>query len=282
MRVTIWGCRGSLATPGVETVRYGGNTSCVEVSTSDERTALVLDAGTGIRRLGLELAERGVEHVHLCLTHLHLDHLEGLRFFAPLWDERITLDVWGPPSPVVTLRERIARSFSPPLFPIDLRRVPARVSFRDIPRQPWAIDGVTLSAELVMHPGPTVGFRVEDGGATLAYLPDHEPALAGPIADRTRDWLSGGSIAADADVLLHDAQYFADEYYDRIGWGHSSVEDAVTYAHMVGARRLVLFHHEPDRGDSSLERLGAQARLLAAEGESEPVLAREGMVLELA
>lgn len=282
MRVTIWGCRGSLATPGVETVRYGGNTSCVEVSTSDERTALVLDAGTGIRRLGLELAERGVEHVHLCLTHLHLDHLEGLRFFAPLWDERITLDVWGPPSPVVTLRERIARSFSPPLFPIDLRRVPARVSFRDIPRQPWAIDGVTLSAELVMHPGPTVGFRVEDGGATLAYLPDHEPALVGPIADRTRDWLSGGSIAADADVLLHDAQYFADEYYDRIGWGHSSVEDAVTYAHMVGARRLVLFHHEPDRGDSSLERLGAQARLLAAEGESEPVLAREGMVLELA
>ena len=282
MRVTIWGCRGSLATPGVETVRYGGNTSCVEVSTSDERTALVLDAGTGIRRLGLELVERGIEHVHLCLTHLHLDHLEGLRFFAPLWDERVTLDVWGPPSPVVTLRERIARSFSPPLFPIDLRRVPARVSFRDIPREPWAIDGVTLSAELVMHPGPTVGFRIEEGGATLAYLPDHEPALVGPIAERTRDWLSGGSVAADADVLLHDAQYFADEYDDRIGWGHSSVEDAVTYAHMVGARRLVLFHHEPDRGDSSLERLGAQARLLAAEGESEPVLAREGMVLELA
>jgi len=282
MRVTIWGCRGSLATPGVETVRYGGNTSCVEVSTSDERTALVLDAGTGIRRLGLELVERGIEHVHLCLTHLHLDHLEGLRFFAPLWDERVTLDVWGPPSPVVTLRERIARSFSPPLFPIDLRRVPARVSFRDIPREPWAIDGVTLSAELVMHPGPTVGFRIEEGGATLAYLPDHEPALVGPIAERTRDWLSGGSVAADADVLLHDAQYFADEYDDRIGWGHSSVEDAVTYAHMVGARRLVLFHHEPDRGDSSLERLGAQARLLAADAESEPVLAREGMVLELA
>ena len=281
MRVTIWGCRGSLATPGVETVRYGGNTSCVEVSTSDEWTALVLDAGTGIRRLGLELVERGIEHVHLCLTHLHLDHLEGLRFFAPLWDERVTLDVWGPPSPVVTLRERIARSFSPPLFPIDLRRVPARVSFRDIPREPWAIDGVTLSAELVMHPGPTVGFRIEEGGATLAYLPDHEPALVGPIAERTRDWLSGGSVAADADVLLHDAQYFADEYDDRIGWGHSSVEDAVTYAHMVGARRLVLFHHEPDRGDSSLERLGAQARLLAADAESEPVLAREGMVLEL-
>jgi phosphoribosyl 1,2-cyclic phosphodiesterase len=281
VRVTIWGCRGSLATPGVETVRYGGNTSCVEVSTSDERTALVLDAGTGIRRLGLELVERGVEHVHLCLTHLHLDHLEGLRFFAPLWDERVTLDVWGPPSPVVALRERIARSFSPPLFPIDLRRVPARVSFRDIPRRPWAIDGVTLSAELVMHPGPTVGFRIENDGATLAYIPDHEPALVGSIAGRTRDWLSGGSIAADADVLLHDAQYFADEYDDRIGWGHSSVEDAVTYAHAVGATRLILFHHEPDRGDSSLERLGAQARLLAGDAESEPVLAREGMVLEL-
>src|SRR5207245_10141818 len=160
MRVTIWGCRGSLAPPGVETVRYGGNTSCVEVSTSDERTALVLDAGTGIRRLGLELVERGIEHVHLCLTHLHLDHLEGLRFFAPLWDERVTLDVWGPPSPLSSLRERIARSFSPPLFPVDLRDIPAQVTFHDVPRRRWTVEGASLAAALVVHPGPTVGFRL--------------------------------------------------------------------------------------------------------------------------
>src|SRR3982751_348489 len=192
MRLTIWGCRGSVPTPGPDTVRYGGNTSCVEGSL-DDGTVLVLDAGTGIRRLGFDLLDRGARRVHLCLTHLHLDHLEGLRFFAPLWDERVTLDVWGPPSPVVALRERIARSFSPPLFPIDLRRVPARVSFRDIPRRPWAIDGVTLSAELVMHPGPTVGFRIENDGATLAYIPDHEPALVGAIAGRKRDLASRGA-----------------------------------------------------------------------------------------
>src|SRR6266487_4571770 len=125
MRVTIWGCRGSVATPGPETVEYGGNTSCVEVSLADG-AVFVLDAGTGIRELGLELLDRGARRLHLFLTHLHLDHLEGLRFFAPLWDERVTLDIWGPPSPVSSLRDRIGRSFSPPLFPIDLGDVPAR------------------------------------------------------------------------------------------------------------------------------------------------------------
>ncbi len=117
MRLKIWGCRGSVPTPGPETVHYGGNTSCVEVSL-DDGAVLVLDAGTGIIQLGLELLERGVRRVHLLLTHLHLDHLEGLRFFAPLWDERVALDIWGPPSPLLSLRERISRSFSPPLFPI--------------------------------------------------------------------------------------------------------------------------------------------------------------------
>jgi phosphoribosyl 1,2-cyclic phosphodiesterase len=281
VRLKIWGCRGSVATPGPDTVQYGGNTSCVEV-TNDHETVLVLDAGTGIRRLGLELVERGARRVHLCLTHLHLDHLEGLRFFAPLWDERFEVDVWGPRSPVANLRDRIARSFSPPLFPVDLRGVPARVRFRDIPRHPWTIDGITLSADLVMHPGPTVGVRVETASSSVAYLPDHEPALAGSIGGRSRDWISGGSVAGGADVLLHDAQYFDGEYGQRIGWGHSSVVDAVRYQHAVGARRLVLFHHEPGRSDRSLEELEEQARSLTTDADGEPVLAREGMVLELA
>ena len=131
MRVTIWGCRGSVPTPGPETVEYGGNTSCVEV-TLDDGTVLIFDAGTGIRGLGAELAERGARRSSCC-SHLHLDHLEGLRFFAPLWDEAVKVDVWGPPSTVLSLQERIARSFSPPLFPIDLRDVPAELSFHDIP-----------------------------------------------------------------------------------------------------------------------------------------------------
>jgi ribonuclease BN (tRNA processing enzyme) len=222
MRLTIWGCRGSVPTPGPDTFRYGGNTSCVEVSV-DDGTILVLDAGTGIRRLGFDLLDRGARRVHLLLTHLHLDHLEGLRFFAPLWDEQVTLDIWGPPSPLLSLRERISRSFSPPLFPIDLREVPAQVTFHDVPRQPWTVDGARLLADLVAHPGPTVGFRIETVTSSFAYLPDHEPALAGTIADRSRDWISGGAIADDVDILLHDAQYFEDEYEERIGWGHSSV-----------------------------------------------------------
>src|SRR5919198_5022949 len=114
MRITIWGCRGSLPTPGPETVGYGGNTSCVEVSLPDG-SLLVLDAGSGIRKLGDALADREVRRFHLLLTHLHLDHVEGLRFFAPLFDERTTLDIWGPPSPVLSLEDRILRSFSPPL-----------------------------------------------------------------------------------------------------------------------------------------------------------------------
>jgi len=279
MRLTIWGCRGSVPTPGPDTFRYGGNTSCVEVSL-DDGTSLVLDAGTGIRALGFDLLERGAQRVHLLLTHLHLDHLEGLRFFAPLWDERATLDIWGPPSPVSSLQERIARSFSPPLFPIDLREVPAQVTFHDVPREPWTVDGTRLVADLVAHPGPTVGFRIETATSSFAYLPDHEPALAG-IADRSRDWISGAAIADDVDLLLHDAQYFEDEYEERIGWGHSSVADAVAFAQVVAARRLVLFHHEPLHTDGSLERLEARARSLADGNEDWSALAREGMVIEL-
>jgi phosphoribosyl 1,2-cyclic phosphodiesterase len=275
----IWGCRGSLPTPGTNTITYGGNTSCVEVVLEGE-AALVLDAGTGIRALGFDLAARNKRQIHLFLTHLHLDHLEGLRFFAPLWDERVTLEIWGPRSPEVSLRDRILRSFSPPLFPLDFRDVPARVTFHDLPGEPWRADGITLFADLVLHPGPTVGFRLETDGSTFAYLPDHEPALAG-IEGRSLDWISAGALAQGADVVLHDAQYFEDEYDAKIGWGHSSVADAVAFAQAVGAGRLVLFHHEPDHSDSALELLEDRARELTAPGALPPMLAREGMVIEV-
>ena len=280
MRVKVWGCRGSLPTPGASTVRYGGNTSCVEVSL-DEGAMLVLDAGTGVRCLGDELADRGILRFHLLLTHLHLDHLEGLRFFAPLWDERVSVDIWGPPSPTWSLRDRIARAFSPPLFPLDLKEVPAQVTFHDVPREPWTLGDFSLSAELVVHPGPTVGYRIEAGGATFAYLPDHEPALAGRIEGKSRDWISGASLAEGVDLLLHDAQYFEEEYETRVGWGHSSVAHAVTYAAAVDAQRVLLFHHEPLHGDESLDRLEDRARELAGSNGRGPTLAREGMVVNL-
>src|SRR5262249_49495633 len=156
----------------------GGNTSCVEVVVGDEE-ALVLDAGTGIRELGFDLVARGTRRIHLFLTHLHLDHLEGLRFFAPLWDGRVSLGVWGQRSPVLPWRGRIWRAFPPPLFPLDLRDVPARITYHDLPGEAWHRDGVSLFSDLVLHPGPTLGYRVEIGGSSLAYLPDHEPAPAG-------------------------------------------------------------------------------------------------------
>jgi phosphoribosyl 1,2-cyclic phosphodiesterase len=278
MRLMIWGCRGSVPTPGPDTVRYGGNTSCIEVCPDDE-TSLVFDAGTGIRDLGFQLMERGTRRIQLFLTHLHLDHIEGLRFFAPMWDDRVTLDIWGPPSPVLS-QERIARSFSPPLFPIDLRAVPAKVTFHDVPRRRWTIEGITLRARLVMHPGPTVGFRIEADGASVAYMPDHEPAFTG-IGDRPIEWISGSSIADGVDLLLHDAQYFEDEYPERVGWGHSSVADTVAFARAVGVRSLMLFHHEPRHSDDSLERLEDRARSLFGRNGNQATLAREGMVVEL-
>ena len=275
MQLKIWGCRGSIATPGPTTVVCGGNTSCVEISL-DDGSVLVLDAGTGVRDLGDELVARGVDRVHLLLTHLHLDHVEGLRFFAPLWRPNSSVEIWGPPSPVSALEERIARLFSPPLFPRDLRDVPSKVTFHDVPRQPWSIGSARITAALVSHPGPTLGYRIEGDGSSVAYLPDHEPALTG-IDDRPTEWLSGGTVARDADVLLHDAQYFDEEYGSRIGWGHSSVSDAVAYAQAVGARRIVLFHHEPEHSDDELFTLEDRAKSSGPQAE----LARDGMVVEL-
>jgi len=278
LRLKIWGCRGSVATPGPETITYGGNTSCVEVLLESD-AALVLDAGTGIRELGFDLIRRGTRNIHLFLTHLHLDHVEGLRFFAP-WDPKVTLNVWGPRSPVLSLRERILRAFSPPLFPLDFRDVPASISFRDLPTEPWREDGVSLVSELVLHPGPTLGFRLEAGGSSVAYLPDHEPAMAG-IEGRSPDWISGGALAGGADLVIHDAQYLDEEYDAKMGWGHSSIDQAVAFCRAVDARRMVLFHHEPQRSDQELERLEARARELPGARDLAPVLAREGMVIEI-
>jgi len=181
---------------------------------------------------------------------------------------------------VASLRSRILRAFSPPLFPLDFRDVPAEVRFHDLPGEPWESHGLSLCAELVLHPGPTLGYRLETGASSLAYLPDHEPVLAG-IADRSPDWISGGAVASGADLVLHDSQYLDEEYDAKIGWGHSSVGDAIAFYRAVGAGRLVLFHHEPQRSDRELDSLEARAQMLAGPDEVPPVLAREGMVFEL-
>ncbi len=279
MRITIWGCRGSLAAPGPGTVRYGGNTSCVEVLLADG-TMLVLDAGTGIRPLGVSLEKRHDGPIHLLLTHLHLDHLEGLGFFAPFWQNGTDLHVWGPPSTMHTLEERIARYMSPPLFPLHLADSPAQVTFHDVPGEPWQLGGATILSQPVVHPGPTVGFRIEEGDVSFAYIPDHEPALGVDLASLPGEWTSGHALAADADVLFHDAQLTEDEYEQRVGWGHSSVAHAVTFAGLSRARRVVLFHHDPMHTDAQLDELAVRARELWRGPGSAPELAAEGMVID--
>ena len=276
-RLKIWGCRGSVPTPGADTVKYGGNTSCVEVVLDDD-TALVFDAGTGIRALGADLARRGTRHIHLFLTHLHLDHLEGLRFFAPLWNPAVTLEIWGPCSPVVSLRERIMRGFSPPLFPLDFRDVPAHVTFHDLPGEPWRRDGATLFADLVLHPGP----RSASGSERRRVSRLRAGPRAGARRHRRQDDRLAFRGRARTRRRLPPAR-LADpraRYPAKIGWGHSSVADAVAFSRAVGARRLVLFHHEPERSDDGLESLLGRARDLA-NGNEAPVLAREGMLIEV-
>jgi phosphoribosyl 1,2-cyclic phosphodiesterase len=281
MRATIWGCRGSLAAPGIDTVRYGGNTSCVEVRTTDD-TLIVLDCGTGARPLGLKLAREGVRTIHLLLTHLHLDHLEGLGFFTPFWDPEVEFHVYGPPSPMKGLRERIARYLSPPLFPVHLHDVPSRPRFHDAPAEPFRIGDATITAASISHSGPTVGYRIEENGRTLAYMPDHEPARGLDLQTLEPEWISGHGIARAADVLLHDAQYTEDEYPSRVGWGHSSVVHVVDYARIAAVTRLIMFHHDPLHTDAELEANLARARELWDGAETPgPELAFEGMEIAL-
>jgi phosphoribosyl 1,2-cyclic phosphodiesterase len=275
----IRGCRGSLATPGPRTLRYGGNTSCVEVRL-DDGSFLILDAGTGIRELGLELGP-DTGPIHLLLTHLHLDHLEGLGFFAPLWRPETELHIWGPPSPVDSLASRIARYLSPPLFPILLWDVPAKVTFHDVPDDPWSIGNVVLTAQQVIHPGPTVAYRVEADGGVLAYVPDHEPYLGGTLVDQATEWISGLDVAFEAGLLLHDSQFTEAEYPERVGWGHSSVAHAVEFARVASAERLVLFHHDPFHSDEELERLERRAAELWGDTGFRPSLAVEGEELSV-
>jgi phosphoribosyl 1,2-cyclic phosphodiesterase len=277
MKAVVWGCRGSLAAPGADTVRYGGNTSCIELGLT-EGPPVVVDAGTGIRLLGLELAS-SEGPIHLCLTHLHLDHLEGLGFFVPLWQPERELHIWGPASPVDALEVRIARYLSPPLFPVELADVPANLTFHDVPDGEFELGSARVRAEPVAHRGPTVGYRFEEAGTVLTYIPDHEPYLGVDPKDAEPAWISGFALAEGADLLMHDAQYFEHEYPNHVGWGHSSVAHAVAFGRTANVRKLVLFHHDPLHTDEQLDALGVRARELWGDDGIPPELAREGTTL---
>ena len=279
MRLTLWGTRGSVAAAGPETVRYGGNTSCVEVRAADG-SILVLDAGTGIRRLGVALRGGG-RRVDVLLTHLHMDHIQGLGFFAPFFEEDREVHVWGPPSTTQALRERLTRYLSPPLFPVRLRELPCRLTLHDVALDGWGIGPFRVTAALVCHPGPTVGYRIAADGATIVYLPDHEPALGLGRLPAAADWISGFSLAAGVDALVHDAQYSAAEYVDHVGWGHSAITHTLAFAMAAGVRRLVTFHHDPAHDDETLARLLDEA-CTAAAFPFEVLPGTEGLSIDLA
>jgi phosphoribosyl 1,2-cyclic phosphodiesterase len=277
MRIELWGTRGSIASAGPDTVKYGGNTACVEVEGRDG-TIAILDAGTGVRRVGDTYREP--RRLDILLTHLHMDHIQGLGFFGPFFAKDFEIHVWGPPSATLDLRTRLTRYLSPPLFPVRLRDVAAHLELHDVPMGEFQIGGLTVSSAMVIHPGPTVGYRISDGDATIAYMPDHELALSTDGRVVSREWTSGYGLAANVDLLLHDAQYTAEEYEERVGWGHSRIEDAVGLAQMASVKRLVTFHHDPAHDDAELDEMLANARDLA--GESLGVLAGcEGAVFEI-
>lgn len=277
MKVRLWGTRGSLASPGADTSRYGGNTSCVEVRGA-EGGVLVLDAGTGIRTLGRSLA--GLRRVDVLLSHLHMDHIQGLGFFAPLHDRDVETHIWGPARDVDDLGARLRRYLSPPLFPVRLRDLP-RLVLHALPRGTFEVGEFRVAAEPVCHPGFTVGLRVASRGATLAYLSDHEPALGVAGFPLGAEWTSGHDVAHGADLLLHDAQYSLAEYADHVGWGHSALDHTLAFARLAAVGHLVTFHHDPWHGDDDIDRLTAEARARVPVACAVTVGA-EGAVFELA
>jgi phosphoribosyl 1,2-cyclic phosphodiesterase len=280
MQARVWGCRGSVAAPGAETLRYGGNTSCIEVRL-DSGHALILDAGTGMRALGVAIDRDPVEELHILLTHLHLDHLQGLGFFRPLFRTGVDVHLWGPASPVQSLADRIATYLSPPLFPVRLADIPAHLTFHDAPEQQVTIGSATVRAAKVTHQGPTVGYRIEEHGKALVYLPDHEPSLGVHLSDEPSAWISGHDVAHDADVLLHDAQYRDHEYPHHVGWGHSCIEHAMAFARKAKVGTVVLFHHDPYHTDDDLDALLGEARRSWYGADEELCLAHEGMTIVL-
>lgn len=250
MKVKLWGTRGSIATGGPDTVRYGGDTSAVEVRSEDGRF-LVLDGGSGLRPI--DTSDAG-DRIDILLSHLHMDHVQGLPFFAPLLDSELEVHVWGPISTTRTLRERLSRYLSPPLFPVRIRDL-RNVFFHDVVPGQFQLGSIEVCADLITHPGSTLGYRLTENGSVLAYLPDHEPAFGAHRFPQEPEWTSGFDLATEADFLIHDAQYDDDEYEARVGWGHASITHLAAFADITGANRVVTFHHDPAHTDTTLDDL---------------------------
>jgi phosphoribosyl 1,2-cyclic phosphodiesterase len=259
MRVTFHGVRGSVPAPGPQTSRYGGNTSCVEVRLSDGST-LALDAGTGLRELGKTLVREGRSSpVHLFLSHTHWDHVMGLPFFAPLYDKNNHLLVY----PLANeAQERFQRNiFDDIHFPVSVNDIPSKVEFARPEGDVWQVGSAKVRRIQLNHPGGAQGFRIDDGGASIAYLTDNEISAARTVV--TIDDIA--RFADGVDLLIHDSQYVPSDMPHKKGFGHSLVEDVLKLGQFAKPGRLVLFHHDPDRTDEALDQIGTRATSWLAE-----------------
>jgi phosphoribosyl 1,2-cyclic phosphodiesterase len=283
VEVTFWGTRGSIAKAGPTTVRYGGNTSCVSVR-ADDGTLLVLDCGTGIHGLGQALLADG-ERVdgHLLIGHTHWDHIQGLPFFAPLFQPGNDWHVYGPRGLDTSIDAALAGQMQYTYFPVQLLEFGATIEYHDLVEGQFQIGDITITARYLHHPALTLGYRIEADGASVVYATDHEPSTAAAGTGLDREDALHVAFVRDADLLIHDSQYLDEEYPAKVGWGHSTVEYAVDVAIAGTVGQLALFHHDPTRTDDAVDTLVERARQRAKEAHfaGEILAATEGMTIAL-
>jgi phosphoribosyl 1,2-cyclic phosphodiesterase len=287
MQVRFWGTRGSIATPGPATLRYGGNTSCVEVRTASGRHILI-DCGTGAHALGQALKDQAKAcSGHILISHTHWDHIQGLPFFAPLFVPGNEWHIYGPRGLGQSLRDVLAGQMEYAYFPVALNAFAATVHFHEVVEGSFAIEDVRIVTHYLNHPALTVGYRIEADGGTLVYASDHEPHSAEAGKGHVEAAESGDAAHIDfirgADLLIHDAQYTAAEYPQKIGWGHSTIEYVIDMAVAADVRHVALYHHDPARTDEAMDALIVQARERAEDLGSDLLVsgAAEGNTFEL-
>ena len=249
MKVRLNGTRGTYPTSSENKQKYGGNTPCIEVINGEDR--IIVDAGTGILEIDFDLNYNSGP-INILLTHLHMDHIQGLAFCKPLFDPEKEVHIWAPRGSRKSLKSRLSRFLSPPFFPIPLRDIPAKLVINELPNTTFEIGNFVISSEYISHPGPTVAYRIECDDKTICFMPDHEPMIGKTNLYPEDEWVSGFRLAFQADLLIHDAQYEKGEYLDKAGWGHCSLDMAAEFCSRTKAKRLLMFHHDPLHTDDEI------------------------------
>jgi phosphoribosyl 1,2-cyclic phosphodiesterase/CheY-like chemotaxis protein len=287
MRVRFWGTRGSIAKPGPSTLRYGGNTSCVEVR-SAAGTLVVIDCGTGAHELGKMLVETGPRPLigHMLISHTHWDHIQGWPFFAPLFVPGNEWDIYAPHGLAESVRETLAGQMQYTYFPVLLEQLSATIRYHELVEGVFRIGDIKVKTQYLNHPALTLGYRLEADGTAVVYACDHEPysrQMAIGLGEPNRQDQRHVDFLAGADLVIHDAQYTVGEYEEKIGWGHSTAEYAVEIGRIAGVKAIALTHHDPLRDDGGIDDLVKRVRatLIGKVGAPSVFAAAEGPVLEL-